>query len=227
MMIMCLGKGEEVMIDKSEKKQKLSRRKLMQWLLGVSAAGTAGAMLSTAGTIQPAQRKSKGAEPVAVGDRLVFALGANKGQVITRDSIPIGEAVYAFPEGKDANQDNLIILCHLDPQMLQPPTNAEWSVEGFVAYSAICTHLGCTVYYTHEAHSEKINHPHLHSPCHGGIFDPQRGAIVLAGPPPRPLPQLPLKINEKGELMAGGWFEEPPGVVPESELERWRQRNKS
>lgn len=204
----------------------LSRRDLVKWMVGVSTAGAAGAMLVAAGSLRPAERESKGQGPVAAGDRLVFALGANKGQVIRRDSLPLHEAVYAFPEGKEANQDNLIILCRLDPAMLQPPTNLEWTAEGFVAYSAICTHLGCTVYFSHEA-MEQAPHPHLHSPCHGGIFNPEQGALVLAGPPPRPLPQLPIKINEKGEIIAAGWFEEPPGVVPEEELKQWRQQNKT
>lgn len=211
---------------KGPKRQKISRRSLLRWLLGTSIAGAAGAMLSTVYTIRPTQRRSGSEEPVAAGDRLVFAMGANKGQVIKRDSILRGEAIYAFPEGKDGNPDNLIILCHLDPTTLEPPTIPEWTAEGFVAYSAICTHLGCTVNYSHEA-MEGAPHPHLHSPCHGGIFNPQKGAIVLAGPPPRPLPQLPIRINEQGEIVAAGWFEEPPGVIPGNELEQWRRKNKS
>lgn len=210
----------------SENDRSISRRKLMQWLLGLSAAGAAGAIIAAAGTVQAPQRRSKSEEPVAAGDRLVMALGTNKGQVIKRDSILIHEAVYVFPEGKDGNHDNLIFLCRLDPKTLEPPTIMEWTAEGFVAYSAICTHLGCTVNFSHEA-MEGAPYAHLHSPCHGGIFNPHRGAIVVAGPPPRPLPQLPIKIDEQGELIAAGWFKEPPGPVPESELQRWRQQEKS
>ncbi|MBI1744871.1 Rieske 2Fe-2S domain-containing protein [Candidatus Acetothermia bacterium] len=215
------------MAETQEKQPKnVSRRRLMQWLLGMSAAGTAGAMLSSAGTIQSMQRQSKSEEPVTAGDRLVFALGPNKGQAIRHDSILIHEAIYVFPENKDSNHDNLIFLVRLDPKTLQPPTIIEWTAEGFVAYSANCTHLGCTVNFSHEA-MEGVPYPHLHCPCHGGIFDPHRSALVVAGPPPRPLPQLPIKINEQGELIAAGWFKEPPGPIPESELQQWRQKNKS
>jgi Rieske Fe-S protein len=59
----------------------------------------------------------------------------------------------------------------------------------FVAYSAVCTHQGCTVAY--QSQSRK-----LVCPCHGGTFDPARGAAVVAGPPPRPLPEVEIEIRD-------------------------------
>src|SRR5215211_7274589 len=61
----------------------------------------------------------------------------------------------------------------------------------FVAYSAICTHQGCTVAYKGGK---------LACPCHGLVFDPARGAEVVAGPAPRPLPEIPVKV-EGGEIV--------------------------
>jgi len=61
----------------------------------------------------------------------------------------------------------------------------------FVAYSAICTHQGCTVAYKGGK---------LACPCHGSVFDPARGAEVVAGPAPRPLPEIPVKV-EGGEIV--------------------------
>ena len=61
----------------------------------------------------------------------------------------------------------------------------------FVAYSAICTHQGCTVAY---------QGGQLACPCHGSVFDPARGAKVVAGPAPRPLPEIPVKV-EGGEIV--------------------------
>ena len=52
----------------------------------------------------------------------------------------------------------------------------------FVAYSAICTHQGCTVAYKGGK---------LACPCHGSVFDPAKGAEVVAGPAPSPLPRSP------------------------------------
>lgn len=205
--------------------RRFSRRALVQWMLGVGAAFATGAMSIAALSIRPTRRNAKQQEPVAAGDRLVFVIGANKGQLVHRDGIPVNEAVLAFPQGKEGNPDNLLMLCHLDPAKLAQPTILEWTAEGFVAYSAICTHLGCTAYFYQTR--DGMDFPHLLCPCHGGVFDPQNGAIVKAGPPPRSLPQLPLQINDQGELVAAGWFEEPPGVVPKGELRRWRQKNRT
>jgi rieske iron-sulfur protein len=40
----------------------------------------------------------------------------------------------------------------------------------------------------------------LACPCHGSVFDPARGAEVVAGPAPRPLPEIPVKV-EGGEIV--------------------------
>ena len=61
----------------------------------------------------------------------------------------------------------------------------------FVAYSAVCTHQGCTVAY---------KDGNLACPCHGSIFDPANGASVVAGPAPRPLPEIPVKV-QGGEVI--------------------------
>jgi nitrite reductase/ring-hydroxylating ferredoxin subunit len=61
----------------------------------------------------------------------------------------------------------------------------------FVAYSAICTHQGCTVAY---------KKGDLACPCHGSMFDPANGAAVVRGPATRPLPEIPVKV-EGGEVV--------------------------
>jgi nitrite reductase/ring-hydroxylating ferredoxin subunit len=61
----------------------------------------------------------------------------------------------------------------------------------FVAYSAVCTHQGCTVAYKGGK---------LACPCHGSVFDPSKGAEVVAGPAPSPLPEIPVKV-EGGEVV--------------------------
>ncbi len=58
---------------------------------------------------------------------------------------------------------------------------------GVKAFSAICTHLGCVVYW----HPEKNV---IHSPCHDGLFSPVTAAVI-SGPPPRPLPAYELAIK--------------------------------
>ncbi len=62
-----------------------------------------------------------------------------------------------------------------------------------VAYSTVCTHLGCAVLW-HKGG--------LECPCHNGSFDPASGD-VLAGPPPRPLPQVLLQERPDGIYAVG------------------------
>ncbi len=57
---------------------------------------------------------------------------------------------------------------------------------GIKVYSAICTHLGCVVYW-HEQRQV------IQSPCHDGRFNPLNGAVI-SGPPPRPLPAYAFEI---------------------------------
>ena len=63
----------------------------------------------------------------------------------------------------------------------------------FVAYNQKCTHLACAVYFDRQTNR-------LHCPCHDGYFDAETG-LVIAGPPPRPLPRIELSI-ENGDIYA-------------------------
>ena len=73
-----------------------------------------------------------------------------------------------------------------DPAVLVHLQNGD-----FVAYSAVCTHQGCTVAY---------KNGQLACPCHGSVFDPAKGAEVVAGPAPTPLQEIPVKV-EGGEVV--------------------------
>lgn len=189
----------------------MDRRKFAASVLGTTLAGAVAAMGSVIASIR-AVRRSSGEAVVAEGDRLVFAMGPNAGQVIKRDAVNSGEAVLAFPQGKESNHDNLVMLVRLEPGAYQPPTRGEWTAEGFAAYSAICTHLACTVRFSSES-TAAAPLTRIHCPCHAGVFDPRRGATVVSGPPPRPLPQLAVRLNDAGEVVAAGAFQEPIGVA--------------
>lgn len=68
----------------------------------------------------------------------------------------------------------------------------------YVAYSQICTHLSCAVFYS--AESKRIE-----CPCHRGVFSAADGSVV-AGPPPRPLPRVVLE-RRGDDLVATGMAE--------------------
>ncbi len=75
----------------------------------------------------------------------------------------------------------------------------------FVAYDAICTHLGCQIRFDEEPirgwEDKKDN---LFCACHGAVFDPTSGA-VLAGPPLRAMPKIKLEIDTNGDIYANGY----------------------
>ena len=189
----------------------MDRRKFATSILGTGIVGALAAMGSTIASIR-AVRRSTGAAAVAEGDKLVFAMGPNAGKAATRGNVQTGDAVLVFPQGKESNHDNLIMLVRLEPSAYEAPTKVELTAQGFAAYSAICTHLACTVRFSAEP-AATAPFAHIHCPCHAGVFDPRHGATVVSGPPPRPLPQLAVRLNDAGEVIAGGTFQDPIGVV--------------
>lgn len=182
-----------------------TRRRFFHWLIGVGAAGAFAAMISAANSLKPLVVRES-SQLIGPGDLLQFATGPRKGQVITRDALNVGEAALALPKDKESVEDNTLLVIHLEPDQLSPPTEREWTARGYVAYSAICTHLGCTV-------MEQLRSEGIFCPCHAGVYDPRRGAIVVSGPPPRPLPQLPVRFNDRGELEAASGFPESEGEI--------------
>lgn len=58
--------------------------------------------------------------------------------------------------------------------------------KGLVAFSKVCTHLGCLLEYDR-------NRKGLFCPCHAGVYDLEGN--VVSGPPPRPLTRLPLAVE--------------------------------
>ena len=67
------------------------------------------------------------------------------------------------------------------------PTIVVNSPDGFIAYNAVCPHLGCVVKW--EGRTQN-----LVCPCHGGKFD--TGGNVLGGPIPGPLTAVELTVSD-------------------------------
>jgi ubiquinol-cytochrome c reductase iron-sulfur subunit len=120
-----------------------------------------------------------------------------------------GGMITVIPEGYQDDPEALAaataIIIKFQPGVLQSPTVMDWTVDGIVCYSKICTHVGCPA-----ALYEQTTHKIL-CPCHQSTFDAPRGATVLFGPAPRPLPQLPITTDADGYLVAMSDFHEPVG----------------
>jgi ubiquinol-cytochrome c reductase iron-sulfur subunit len=136
------------------------------------------------------------------GSRLVTL----DGEPVTRDVLAAGGTLVAFPEGHTDAADSQIALFHFFGGEFKPqPGRETWSPEGFVAYSRLCTHVGCAV----AQYMDEVQM--LACPCHQSTFDLLDGARPVSGPAGRPLPQLPLAIDPEGYLVAQSDFTEPVG----------------
>jgi len=102
-------------------------------------------------------------------------------------------------------KDAVTLLLRFDENQYKPPTLVGGTADGYVAYSMVCTHEGCLV-------SGRLGE-NLHCPCHNSEYNPLEGAKVVGGPAPRPLPQLPIGVNQANGklLLATGPFEAPIG----------------
>ncbi|QXJ25272.1 Rieske 2Fe-2S domain-containing protein [Actinomadura graeca] len=147
------------------------------------------------------------------GVRLVVD-GTNKPLKVSDFSAP-GSMITVLPEGIEelVPEDQVLtqtakavtILINIPEDEFKPAKGREnWHVNGIVAYSKICTHVGCPA-----ALYEQTTH-HILCPCHQSTFDATDAAKVVFGPAARPLPQLPLAV-ENGYLVATSDYHEPIG----------------
>ena len=148
--------------------------------------------------------------PPQADDVFVFAFGEREGDMIGPDDISAGSGqIFAYPMDpstgviRNGSRLNQILLVRIDPARLSEQTRSR-SAQGIVAYSAVCTHTGCDVAdWDGEA-------SRFQCPCHDSQFDPADAARVVGGPAPRPLPSLPLAL-ENGTLTVAGSFDAPVG----------------
>jgi rieske iron-sulfur protein len=186
----CSESGSFLADERAEAERR-DYAKLLATVGGLSAVGSLSAPL--VGLTQVFERSYSG--PIySDGVHLVDAAGERIGT----DRLEPGEQMTVFPETHPGVDDAPTLLVRFDQDDYGGETNAEFVVEGHVAYSKVCTHAGCMV--SDEEDSTLI------CPCHAGKFDPLSGASVVGGPPPRPLPQLPLTVSEEGFLVATGDF---------------------
>jgi ubiquinol-cytochrome c reductase iron-sulfur subunit len=117
-----------------------------------------------------------------------------------------GEPVVEGVALQVAKSKGAVVLVRMDPDENKPaPGRDNWAVDGILCYSKICTHVGCPI-----SLYEKKTH-HMLCPCHQSTFDLADAAKVVFGPAARPLPQLPLMVDDDGYLVAQSDFKEPVG----------------
>jgi ubiquinol-cytochrome c reductase iron-sulfur subunit len=204
---------EELFQLVDESADRMTRRRLLKVAAGGAGATLGAALLAPAVSLGPvlhpdALRRT----PWRRGVRLMDS----HGRPLRVDDIDEKSFYTAFPE--HASHDELgspLVLVRLDPATLELPAGRSqraWAPDGVVAYSKICTHAGCAIaLYRAPLYEPTSAKPALVCPCHYSTFDPATGGEVLFGPAGRPLPQLPLEVDDDGTLRAGGGFSGPVG----------------
>ena len=163
-----------------------------------------------AGGSARAARKPE-ALPPQIGDRFQVTKGEFKGELLRPDLLMPGAApMIGFPFDPDMNilrrknRLNRLLLVRLDLDDMGAATR-EASADGVLVYSAVCTHRGCTI------QSWKAKEQHFRCHCHLSEFAPLLAGKVQKGPARKPLPLIPLAIDDDGLIVAKGAFNRKPG----------------
>jgi ubiquinol-cytochrome c reductase iron-sulfur subunit len=136
-------------------------------------------------------------------------------QPVRPAEISLGSLVQALPanlasvEEADGNLNarakSAIFLVRMAPDQIQAQQGVNWDYQGILAFSRICTHVGCPIgLYEQKTH-------HMLCPCHQSTFDLSDGGKVLFGPAARSLPQLAITVDSEGYIVAQHDFTEPVG----------------
>lgn len=136
------------------------------------------------------------------GDRPIKATDLEVGGVVqTQPELPAGRERTLNDIAKDS-----VLLIRLRPEDFNlDAERLSWTHEGIIAFSKICSHMGCAV----ALYEQQTKH--LLCPCHQSTFDVTRAAKVIFGPAARPLPQLAITVDSEGYLIAKAPFNEPVG----------------
>jgi rieske iron-sulfur protein len=175
-------------------------------LVGATALVSVGGSVSAfaAGGAMP---QSQASNVPKTGDTFVFTDGPQKGQPVSVkdvvvDAPPITVQAWDTAAGAVRDSDNsTVLLYRVAPEKI-PADLLPDTVEGVMAYSAVCTHLGCML-------ANWDPSKQFICPCHDALFDPLQNGKNTGGATSRTLPQFPLKAVD-GKLVVA---DKPSGYV--------------
>ncbi len=189
----------------------LGRRSLIKRSLGLSLGLVGLSPLLLLRDLGPLPGDSLTKTSWKAGTRLVTDPGERP---IKPEDLEVGAVAQVLPAmlpGQDHRvlsdiAKDAVLLIRLRPEEFNlDAERLSWTHEGIIAFSKICSHMGCAV----ALYEQQTKH--LLCPCHQSTFDVTRAAKVLFGPAARPLPQLALALDSEGYLVAKQPFDEPVG----------------
>ncbi len=158
--------------------------------------------------------RSLGPVPGTSLDRTNWRRGSllvdSNGRSVRRGTLVVGGIMTVYPQGFEYSPDGqatdqTVLIRVQDSDLVTAPGRETWAPAGYVAYSKVCTHLGCPV----GLYEQQLEL--LVCPCHQSMFNVRNGAVPQFGPAPRPLPQLPLYFDSNGTLRAQTGYDQPVG----------------
>ena len=188
----------------------LGRRSLIKKSLGAALGLSALSPLLLLRDLGPLPKKEFETTSWKSGTYLVTDPGNRR---IKASDLEVGAVAQVLPEIEDPEHRALsdigkdaVLLIRLRPQEFNlTPAKLAMTHDGIIAFSKICSHMGCAV----ALYEQQTKH--LLCPCHQSTFDVTRGAKVIFGPAARPLPQLDITVDGEGYLIARAAFNEPVG----------------
>ncbi len=188
----------------------LGRRSLIKRSLGLSLGLVGISPLLLLRDLGPLPKDDLTKTSWKAGTRLVTDPGDRP---IRPEDLEVGAVAQTLPElasGEKRTLNNIgkdaVLLIRLRPEEFNlDAERLSWTHEGIIAFSKICSHMGCAV----ALYEQQTKH--LLCPCHQSTFDVTRAAKVIFGPAARPLPQLAITIDADGYLVAKAPFTEPVG----------------
>jgi ubiquinol-cytochrome c reductase iron-sulfur subunit len=193
---------EEFVVTLEGSSRPLSRRRVLIGSASAAGASLLAALVLPARSLGPSPGRALFRTPWKAGRRLVTP----DGTALRAAELGLGNIVTVFPEGAVDADEAATLLIRVEADRLElPPDRLAGAPDGLVAYSKICTHVGCPVGLYRETTHELV------CPCHQSTFDVLRGAQPTFGPATRALPQLPIGVDAEGYLIALGDYPEPVG----------------
>ena len=188
----------------------LGRRPLIKRTLGLALGLSGLTPLLLLRDLGPLPKEELQKTSWKAGTRLVTDPG---NRPIKASDLEVGAVAQTLPELADGEERTLenvgkdaVLLIRLRPEDFNlDAERLSWTHEGIIAFSKICSHMGCAV----ALYEQQTKH--LLCPCHQSTFDVTRAAKVIFGPAARPLPQLAITVDADGYLVAQAPFSEPVG----------------
>jgi ubiquinol-cytochrome c reductase iron-sulfur subunit len=188
----------------------LGRRPLIKRTLGAALGLSALTPLLLLRDLGPLPKANLTQTSWKKGTRLVTDPGDRP---LRPEDLEVGAVAQTLPElapGEERTLNNIgkdaVLLIRLRPEEFNlDAERLSWTYQGIIAFSKICSHMGCAV----ALYEQQTKH--LLCPCHQSTFDVTRAAKVIFGPAARPLPQLAITVNAEGYLVAQQPFTEPVG----------------